>query len=346
MASVERHDASLADGRTLRYYGPRAAQQAAFADTRDLPAVEVHVELRPDPWLGGDPVMLAGHRQSRTFLPQDDACPLCPSRPGRATEVPAPGYDVVAFDNRFPSLDAAVGGACEVVCYTDRHAESFASLSDERVAALVRVLADRTAELSARDGVRQVFCFENRGLEIGVTLTHAHGQVYAYPFVPRLLDAYHDAASDHAEATGRCLACDLLAGERADGARVVVEGDAVTAYVPRAARWPYEVHVVPHACVPDLPGVVDAGSADEIGRVWREVVQRLDVVHGAPMPLTACWVQAAVDDLRPQHAHLRIQPLRRAPGKLKFLAGSESGAGAFALDVAPETAAEALRAVG
>ena len=347
MTGVERHDALMADGRALHYYGPGSAQQAAYPDTRELPPREVHVELRTDPWLGDDPVMLAGHRQARTFLPQDDACPLCPSRPGRATEVPAPGYDVVVFDNRFPSLDPSVGGACEVVCYTARHAQSFDSLDDDRVAALVRVLADRTAELAARPGVRQVFCFENRGLEIGVTLTHAHGQIYAYPFVPRLLGAYHDAAAEHARATGgRCLACDLLVDERAAGTRVVIEGDGVTAYVPRAARWPYEVHVVPHACVADLPGLVSEGLAAEVGRVWRDVVQRLDVVHGAPMPLTACWVQAAVDDPRPQHAHLRLQPLRRAPGKLKYLAGSETGAGAFALDVAPETAAEALRAVG
>jgi UDPglucose--hexose-1-phosphate uridylyltransferase len=342
---MERFDTVLSDGRVLRYYGGGAARQAAYADTRDLPGTVSAIELRTDPWTG-EPVMLAAHRQARTFLPRDDACPLCPSRPGHASEIPAPDYEMVVFDNRFPSLDASVGGACEVVCYTDDHATGLAGLDDDRVGGLVAVLADRTAELAARPGVRQVFPFENRGVEIGVTLTHAHGQIYAYPFVPPLLDRYHDAASDHAERTGRCLACDLLAAERADGSRVVLEDDGVTAYVPRGGRWPFEVHVVPHACVRDLPDLVQAGAAGAVGRVWRDVVRRLDALHGTAMPLTAGWVQAGVDDLRDQHVHLRLQPNRRAPGKLKYLAGSETGAGAFALDVAPEAAAEALRAVG
>src|SRR3712207_308399 len=165
-------------------------------------------QLRWDPLLG-EWVVLASHRQTRTFLPPADLCPLCPTRPGREpTEVPEADYQVVVFENRFPSLATAVErdvpatapgaplselrpgfGRCEAVVFTSEHDRSFATLGADRARLVVDVSAERTAELSAIDGVEQVYVFENSGEEIGVTLSHPHGQIYAYPFVaPRVAE--------------------------------------------------------------------------------------------------------------------------------------------------------------
>ena len=353
---LSRADGVLADGRAIHYYDPAGAPpRTPLRDGRPLgqPAEgDGAPQVRVDPWTG-ESVLLAGARQDRTFLPADDACPLCPSAPGRPTEIPDTAYDVVVFDNRFPSM-APPHGRCEVVVYTSDHAATWADLPAERARALLRVLADRTAALNAEPGVHQVFAFENRGIEIGVTLTHAHGQIYAYPFAPPILAVYVQRSTAHLAEVGRCLGCDQLAAERAAGARVVVDAPGATAYVPAAARWPYEVHVVPHRCAPDLPSLVeDPAAADAVADVWQEAVRRLDALHGSPMPLTACWVQApsaqapgGMGERPGVHTHLRLQPARRAPGKLKYLAGSETGAGVFALDVDPDDAARALREAG
>ena len=132
--------------------------------------------------------MIAAARQDRTFLPPADQCPLDPSAPGRPTEIPADSYDVVVFENRFPSLREPLG-RCEVVCFTSDHDASFAQLTPRRVRTVLEAWVDRTQALSALPETRQVYCFENRGEEIGVTLHHPHGQIYAFPFVTPRTDA-------------------------------------------------------------------------------------------------------------------------------------------------------------
>src|SRR5215470_41516 len=66
---------------------------------RDLPPAGLRWDA-----LAGEWVIVAAQRQDRTFLPPPGECPLDPSSPGRLTEIPAPDYDVVVFENRFPSL--------------------------------------------------------------------------------------------------------------------------------------------------------------------------------------------------------------------------------------------------
>ena len=208
---VRRTAIELSDGRELIYFdenGHGTGDRDAL-DQRDLPELETASEIRYDVLLD-DWVVVASHRQTRTHLPPSDQCPLCPSTPDRQTEIPAADYDVVVFENRFPSFAENVGdvspgdlgdlflsraghGRCEVVCFTADHNTSFASLSPARVRTVVEAWADRTAALSQMPCVEQVFPFENRGQEIGVTLSHPHGQVYAYPFVTpvtrRMLDS-------------------------------------------------------------------------------------------------------------------------------------------------------------
>jgi UDPglucose--hexose-1-phosphate uridylyltransferase len=360
---VIRTSRRLADGREILYFDDdRHAQPHTAEDTRDLPPVSTHSQLRFDALLG-EWVTVAAHRQSRTFLPPADQCPLCPSRPGRPTEIPDSSYQVVVFENRFPSLATSVDrdvpphvagaplallrpgfGRCEVVCFTDDHDRSFAELGAERARLVVDAWAERTAELSALPGIAQVFCFENHGEEIGVTLSHPHGQIYAYPFLPPRVERILQSVQRHRAETGRDLFEDVVAAEQA-GPRVVHENRHWTAFVPAAARWPYEVQLFPRRKVPDIAALTDE-ERDAFVEVYLDVLGRFAHRFDTPMPYIAGWNQAPVGEGRGDWwLHLQLFSIRRAPGKLKYLAGSESGMGAFITDTDPEDVAAQLRAV-
>ncbi|MGJ6968876.1 galactose-1-phosphate uridylyltransferase [Streptosporangium sp. G11] len=349
----------LADGRELFYFDRRDDADRGAVDERDLPPRPAASELRYDP-LTEEWIAVAGHRQSRTFLPPASQCPLCPSTPGNLTEVPSPTYDVAVFENRFPSFSDQPGehrrigglsevrpgiGRCEVVCFTSEHDSSFSRLSPEQVELVMEAWVDRTAELSAIPGVEQVFCFENRGAEIGITLAHPHGQIYAYPYVTPRTRLTLGAAERHRERTGGNLFADILAAEREAEVRVVGSNEHWTAFVPAAARWPVEVHLYPHRKVPDLVAL-DAEERAAFGPLYTDVLRRLDGLFGVPMPYIAAWHQAPVNTGRDlSYAHMELFSIRRAPDKLKYLAGSESAMGAFVNDVSPEATAHLLRSV-
>ncbi|MEV7467297.1 galactose-1-phosphate uridylyltransferase [Streptomyces kronopolitis] len=344
----------LADGRELIYYDLRDDAVHDEPDLRPLDPVATAAEIRHDRLLG-DRVAVASHRQARTYHPPADECPLCPSREGRRSEIPAPDYDVAVFENRFPSL-AGDRGRCEVVCFTPDHDASFADLTEAQAALVLAAWTDRTAELSQLPGVEQVFCFENRGAEIGVTLGHPHGQIYAYPFVTPRTARMLDSLAEHRAATGGGnLFDEVVAEELADGRRVVLEGEHWVAFVPYAAHWPYEVHLYPKRRIPDLLAL-DEAARTEFPQVYLEVLRRFDRIFDegdgqgertARTPYIAAWHQAP---LHAEHRgdfalHLELFTIRRTSGKLKFLAGSESGMNVFINDVPPEAAAERLREV-
>lgn len=333
----------LADGREIIYFDLADDAARDAVDLRDLPpsthTSQLRYDRRYEEW-----VVIASHRQGRTHLPPTDSCPLCPSVQGRRTEIPASDYDVVAFENRFPSLVEGTG-RCEVVCFSSDHEASFADLPVEQARLVVDAWADRTEELQRLPEVAQVFCFENRGEEIGVTLSHPHGQIYGYPFVTPRTERALAAARRHLERTGRHLHAELLAEEQATGERVVLAAEHWTAFVPSAARWPVEVHLYSHRQVPDLPALTDA-ERDELAVVYRRLLRGLDRLYDAPLPYIAAWYQApARADRELAHLHLELFSVRRAESKLKFLAGSESGMGVFINDVTPEAAAQRLREV-
>ncbi|MFF5938349.1 galactose-1-phosphate uridylyltransferase [Streptomyces sp. NPDC012508] len=338
---------TLADGRELIYYDARDDAVRDAVDSRPLDPVSSASEIRYDALLG-DSVAIASHRQGRTYHPPADECPLCPSRDGRQSEIPAPDYDVAVFENRFPSL-AGENGRCEVVCFTSDHDASFADLTPERVALVLDAWTDRTAELAERPGVEQVYCFENRGAEIGVTLGHPHGQIYAFPYVTPRTALMRRRAAEHRTRTGRNLFDDVVARERADEVRVVLESEHWIAFVPYAAHWPYEVHLHPTRRVPDLRAL-DEGARTAFPQIYLELLRRFDRIFGPgepPTPYIAAWHQAPFTgaDREEFGLHLELFTVRRAPGRLKYLAGTESGMGAFMNDVPPEAAAERLREV-
>src|SRR5215471_15782448 len=342
----------LADGREIIYYDEspglgraKAPDLRPFGYRPDGPGTADEPEApgeEPSPsglrWdaLAGEWVIIAAQRQDRTFLPPPEECPLDPSRDGRLTEIPADDYDVVVFENRFPSLRSAGPGAppipgaspprpepggpletagvpgrpatgrCEVVCFTSDHNASFASLSLRRVRTVLEAWVDRTTVLQAMPGVEQIYCFENRGPEIGVTLSHPHGQIYGYPFVTPRTARMLAMSSAYLRETGRNLFDDVLSAERADGSRIVAAGEHWTAFVPHAAHWPYEVHVYPHRRVPDLQGLTEA-ERDEFCGIYLNLLRGLDGLFEAPAPYISAWHQAPVRRGRQEFAlHLEL----------------------------------------
>ncbi len=362
----------LADGRELIYYDESDFAVRDQPDLRDLPQAATLSTVRYDVVLN-EWVAMASHRQGRTHLPPADECPLDPSTPERLTEIPAPDYDVVVFENRFPTFSSTAAGAeaggppapesghgapedepgmfrqwpgvgrCEVVCFTSDHDAPVSALSPKRMRTVVDAWADRTEALSRLPYVEQVFCFENRGEEIGVTLSHPHGQIYGYPFVTPRTRQMLESARGYRERTGGDLLADILSSEVAAGDRIVARTGHWTAFVPYAARWPLEVHVYPNRKVPGIADLTDA-ERDDFAPLYLDLLRRMEAAYGFPLPYISAWHQAPVRTGRNlSYLHLQVFSIRRAPGKLKYLAGSESGMGAFVNDVLPENAARALR---
>lgn len=318
-------------------------------------------QLRWDPALK-EWVAYATHRQERTFLPPAEYCPLCPTREGGfPTEVPRESYDIVVFENRFPSFSPEPGepdetgtvlspvrpgeGVCEVVLYSQDHDTTLAGMSEGRIRNLVEVWTDRYETLGAREEVDYVFIFENKGEAIGVTLHHPHGQIYGYPFVPpRPAKELESTRGHHAE-SGRCLHCDLLAEEHEDGRRVVHKGEHFTAFVPYAARYPYEVHLYSRRCVTSI-AELSPEERDDLARALKRLLVGYDKLFGFSLPYMMAIHQAPTDGGDydgTAHFHIEFYPPNRTAEKLKYLAGSETGAGAFVVDVLPEETAQGLR---
>jgi UDPglucose--hexose-1-phosphate uridylyltransferase len=310
-------------------------------------------ELRFDE-LRGEEVVYAIHRQERTFLPTREHCPLDPTRPGAPpTEIPFPSFEIAVFDNRFPAFEAPLGAA-EVVVYTDEHDGSFATLSPERAEALMWVWRHRYAELGAREDIAYVMIFENRGVEVGVTLHHPHGQIYGFPFVPPV--AKLERAAD--ARLGGCATCALMEREIDEGSRILIETDDVVAYIPFAGRWAYETHVVMRCHRASLL-LCEPHELRTLARALQSIVSGFDALFKRPFPYVMVVHQAptgGTSDGGPSagtgregadgvqgHLHVEFYPPLRTADKLKYLAGAEQGAGTFISDTLPEESAAALR---
>jgi UDPglucose--hexose-1-phosphate uridylyltransferase len=194
--------------------------------------------------------------------------------------------------------------------------------------------------------VDYVFIFENKGEAIGVTLHHPHGQIYGYPFVPPVVGRELAQSLAHTDRTGRCLVCDIVEEERRLGSRVVYENDAFTAYAPFFARYPYEVHIASRrhlGALTDLTRLEQRALAEAL----KSVITAYDGVFDLSFPYMMLVHQRPTDGGSYEHYHFHIEflPLMRAAKKLKYLAGSESGAGLFITDLLPEETAARLRSL-
>jgi UDPglucose--hexose-1-phosphate uridylyltransferase len=293
--------------------------------------------------LRGEQVIYAIHRQDRTFLPEEDHCPLCPTPGGPRpagepeTEIPFPTFEIAVFDNLYPAFQAP-HGATEVVVYTDSHHGSLGTRGAERAEALMWVWRHRYEELGSRPDVGYVLIFENRGVEVGATLHHPHGQIYGYPFLPPVpkLELEADAR------LGGCALCTLLRGELDDGRRIVYENESVAAYIPYSARWPYEVHVVIREHRPSLLAC-ESAELRHLAECLQTLVRSYDILFAKPFPYVMVVHQAPTDGHSQGHLHVEFYPPLRTAEKLKYLAGSEQGGGTFIGDTLPEDSTVALR---
>ncbi|MCC2681435.1 MAG: galactose-phosphate uridylyltransferase [Nitrosospira multiformis] len=346
------------DGRRLTLYSREAINPDIVAPSPFGEPLNAHPHLRWHP-LRGEWVTYAAYRQGRTFLPPPEYNPLgITTDPAHPTEVPAGNWDVAVFDNRFPSLgpigeppllivpSAPAVGHCEVVVFTKDPKASLGALPLAHIELLMEVWADRTAVMARRGDIAYVLPFENRGAEVGVTLHHPHGQIYAYPVVPPVPSRMQQEAQRYYEAKGRGVLQDLITGEREAGVRMLYEGEQAVAFVPVCARYPYEVWVAPTEPVESFIHLTPDQRLD-LARALRTVLLKYEGLWQRPFPYLMAWYQAPTDGKNhpESHLHAEFYPPYRTRDRLKYLAGTEIAAGFFAMDALPEEKARELQQI-
>lgn len=280
--------------------------------------VSIDGDLRTDE-LTGTRTFVVDSRQDRPNLPSA-GCPFCPG----GLEAPD-DYDVRWFPNRWPAMPAE---RCEVILYTPRHDATFWSLGAGGARTVIDLWAERTAALGGRPDVAYVLIFENRGAEVGATISHPHGQIYAFDFVPDL------------------PLVELLRGTRFDdpGERLVAVAPGWRAWVPEAPVFPYAIRLVPNDAVPDLPSLPEE-ARDGLAALLVDVLERFDRLFDAETP-TMLWIhQRPFDggDWPTARLHVEIVTPWRAAGVPRYIAAGELGSGVYFNPIAPDAAAQALR---
>lgn len=332
-------------GRVLTLYSDAPKTYREFDGLPPVSSTDAHMRWHPlrREWIGH-----ASARQGRTFLPNQADCPLCTMTDNeRPTDIPVDDYEVAIFTNRFSALslaaenppaleiDTTAGiGRCDVISYSADHHASLATLSEERIGLLIRAIGDQIKDIYAQDDIIWALPFENRGREIGVTLDHPHGQIYSLSVLPNAIKTMADAMAED-----KPLA-DLH--DRLDPALRLDEAEHAMAYVPRWARYPFEVWVMPHRATNGPQELSDAEVAD-LARMIKAAAMRLDKVFDGPMPYTLAWQIAPKGYEGQFHFHLTFQPLKRGANKQKYLASVEQISGFFLVDLPPERAAAILR---
>ena len=308
-------------------------------------------------------IIIATQRQNRTYKPPKDHCPLCPTKRGSlSTEVPAEDYDIVVFENKFPSLipvptemidtnsdffqHGKAQGICEVVLFTSDHDGIMSEKPLSLYIKLLKVWRDRYRELGVNKDIDYVFIFENKGEEVGVTLHHPHGQIYAYPFIPPIIKEELDSSKEYLEKLGKCLFCRNLEEEKKDGSRIIIENDSFTALVPFSACYTYEVHIYANK---HLPSFNDFSKKEEIdlAAILKTLLMKYDNLFGFIFPYVMAIHQQPTNGTGKEYSHFHIEfyPPYRSKDKLKYVAGSELGAGTFINNSLPEEKAQELRKI-
>ncbi|MBD1864645.1 MULTISPECIES: galactose-1-phosphate uridylyltransferase [Trichocoleus] len=347
------------DGRKLTLYSRCPIAAGIQAPSPGNEPIQANPHLRWHP-LRGEWVAYASHRQGRTFMPPPEYNPLAPTtNPEFPTELPQGQYDIAVFENRFPSMAVQAhdpphlivdtlpaNGACEVVVFTQDPSKSLSNLELDHLDLLLQVWGDRTRALGDQAQIQYVLPFENKGVEVGVTLHHPHGQIYAYPFVPPVPARMLEQQQAYYQQHQRGLLQDLIQQEIADDQRILYRDEWAIAFVPICARYPYEVWVAPIQPVPTL-GELTQEQRRSLAKALKTVTLKFDGLWNRPFPYLMAWYQAPTDgQLHPEsHLHAEFYPPYRTADRLKYLAGTELAAGMFANDALPEEKAKDLQAV-
>jgi UDPglucose--hexose-1-phosphate uridylyltransferase len=311
-------------------------------------------ELRYNPLLR-DWTMVASHRQKRPDMPKD-YCPFCPGS-GKVPDT----YDVLAYDNDFPALSpnppipdevatpmykvAEAYGKCEVILYSSEHTVTLPQLPVEHIRKLVDLWVERFTALASDPRHKYVLIFENRGREVGVTMPHPHGQIYAYPYVPQKLRVELESCEAHLRETGRCLICDINREETRFQQRLVAENDSFLAYIPFFTDYPYGVFIASKAHKDDISDFEDK-ERDDLAGILKLVTAGMDSLFDREFPYMMVLHQRPVngpDVSAYYHFHIEFYPPLRDRDKIKYLASSETGAWAPCNPTAVEQTAPQLR---
>jgi UDPglucose--hexose-1-phosphate uridylyltransferase len=293
-------------------------------------------------------------------MPPPEYNPLAPTKdPEFPTELPQGNYDIAVFENRFPSLiptatdaPAAIvetlpaNGACEVVVFTQNPQATLSGLPLDHLELLFQVWGDRTHAISQHSQIQYILPFENKGIEVGVTLHHPHGQIYAYPFVPPLPARMGDRQLEYYQQHQRGLLQDLIQREIIDDQRILYCDEWAIAFVPVCARYPYEVWIAPIQPVANFEDLTHEQRSG-LAKALKTVTLKYDGLWNRSFPYLMAWFQAPVNgEPHPEwHLHAEFYPPYRTSDRLKYLAGTELAAGMFANDALPEEKAKELQAI-
>nr|WP_298897644.1 galactose-1-phosphate uridylyltransferase [uncultured Altererythrobacter sp.] len=344
---VYRREHIKADGRMLRLYGntPHTLKPLPEA-AEDLPhGGEIRHHPLRDEWN-----VYAAHRQNRTFKPSAADDPLAPTKPGGpTTEIPFEDFELAIFDNKFAAFHPQAGnaatlegiaieparGKCEVVVYGPEAAGSLYTIGQDRRRVLLAALLDRYESLFA-SGCEYVLPFENRGDKVGVTLHHPHGQIYGFERTPLV-----QQRAVNAFAEGYDLSAEIAAAMPDYG---IGAENGIAAFVPRFARFPYEIWLAPHARR-EGPWDCSDEELDALAHMLGDVTRRYDTLFKGSAATMMAFHAAPAGGSTGYHFTVQFYPLLRAPGRIKYLASVEQHTGVFTVDVMPEDAAKALRNV-
>ncbi|USS40607.1 galactose-1-phosphate uridylyltransferase [Thermococcus aggregans] len=307
-------------------------------------------ELRYNPILG-QWVMVSAVRKNRPWRPKN-FCPFCPG-----SEETGYGWEVLLLPNRFsvlsfdaPKLEkegfykkARAIGQCSVIVETPEHdLNDLDELSLEQMTKVVNLWKEATRELKENPHVSYVAIFRNKGEEIGVSLTHPHGQLYALPFIPLKVRIKLSNAREHYKRHGECLFCRVLE-EELKGERVIYENESFVLFMPFFANWPYEVHIYPKRHVQWLTQLNEEETTD-LADIMRVATGTLNSLFDRQMPYVMNIYQAPFKGSYPfYHLHIEFYPLLRDRDKIKYAAGIEMGAWEFTYDGIPEENAKKLK---
>jgi UDPglucose--hexose-1-phosphate uridylyltransferase len=346
------------DGRSLHLYSNTPIQDDIIPTnpTNDGKKPSPHQRWHP---LRREWVIYASHRQNRTFLPPKDYSPLSVSKnKDFPTEMPEGNYEVAVFENLFPSLNLSTEdrpsmdiptqpskGVCEVVVFTKDPDSSLGELPQNRIKLILEVLGERTKELSKIDLIQYVMPFENRGIEMGVTLHHPHGQIYSYSFIPPVQERFLDSMKEYWKEKGAGLLEKIIQDEIKDKDRIILETESIICFIPSFARYPYETWIAPKRRVQFIYDLTTT-EMNELSFVLKNLLLKFDHLWQKPFPYLMILNQAPVKgDYSFAHLFFQITPPYRTKDRLKYLAGTELGAGIFVNDSLPEEKAAELKNV-
>ncbi len=341
------------DGRNLHLYS-QTKISGDFKILNPVGPTEINPHRRWHP-LRQEWVIYASHRQNRTFLPPKNYSPLNPSNDENfPTELPIGNYDVAVFDNLFPSMTQNPSaksnhtipsdGSCEVIVFTQDPDSSLGNLNVSHIDLILEVLAERTKEIQKNLNIKYVMPFENRGVEMGVTLHHPHGQIYAYPFIPPVIDKFNQSFESFYVENKMTLLEQVIKNELDEDQRVISKNEHSLAFIPSFARYPYETWIAPKRPVQFLYDLNPEEMRD-LAKTLKETLLKFDQLWQRPFPYLMNFYQAPVNSgaVNYWNFFIQITPPYRNKDRLKYLAGTELGAGTFVNDSLPEEKAMELK---